>query len=243
MMMTIATYWPTTLSLSLSTLDFSIYHDEITVLDPSGVQLTGLKNYKNSFGFLQTIVRFFYNTAESCVQSRMVYDFARQSIRISWNVVLVPKVVGNRRNALYVDGISIYKMDSKSGKIVEHKVEKLLVNNIPVTPPYGILTTLREELLYPGGQRIPVGVGVGVGAMCDMNNWWMSDWHRCMHACIVAARPAWLDERGDRMTYVFCCGDRNWLMRDVLLQILLFLIFAWKRRNNVSLVCTTLLPK
>lgn len=152
------------------TPDFSIYHDEITVLDPSGVQLTGLKNYKNSFGFLQTIVRFFYNTAESCVQSRMVYDFARQSIRISWNVVLVPKVVGNRRNALYVDGISIYKMDSKSGKIVEHKVEKLLVNNIPVTPPYGILTTLREELLYPGGQRIPVGVGVGVGAMCDMNN-------------------------------------------------------------------------
>mmetsp|Transcript_17443 Transcript_17443/g.33068 ORF Transcript_17443/g.33068 Transcript_17443/m.33068 type:complete len:238 (-) Transcript_17443:209-922(-) len=149
--------------------DFSIYHDEISVLDPSGVQLTGLKNYKNSFGFLQTIVRFFYNTSESCVQNRMVYDFARQSIRISWNVMLVPKVVGNRRNALYFDGISIYKMDSKSGKIVEHKVEKLLVNNIPVTPPYGILTTLREELMYPGGQRIPVGVGLGIIAMYDMN--------------------------------------------------------------------------
>jgi Uncharacterized conserved protein (DUF2358). len=98
----------------------------------------------------------------------MVYDFARQSIRISWNVVLVPKVVGNRRNALYFDGISIYKMDSKSGKIVEHKVEKLLVNNIPVTPPYGILTTLREELMFPGGQRIPAGVGVGMSAMYDI---------------------------------------------------------------------------
>lgn len=150
------------------TPDFSIYHEDIYVVDPSGVQLSGLKNYQNSFSFLQTIVRFFYNTSESSVQSRMIYDFARQSIRMSWNAVLVPKVVGNRRNALYVDGISIYKMDSKSGKIVEHKVEKMLINNIPVTPPYGVLSTLKEELLNTG-QRIPVGVGVGVGAMCETN--------------------------------------------------------------------------
>jgi hypothetical protein len=94
----------------------------------------------------------------------MIYDFARQSIRISWNAVLVPKVVGNRRNALYVDGISIYKMDSNSGKIVEHKVERMLINNTPVIPPYGVLTALRDELMNPG-QRIPVGVG----AMFDTN--------------------------------------------------------------------------
>ena len=101
------------------------------------------------------------------MQSRMVYDFARQSIRMSWNAVIVPKVVGNRRNALYVDGISIYKMDSKSGKIVEHRVEKMLINNIPIEPPYDVLTALREELMNPYGQRIPVGVGVG--AMFDTN--------------------------------------------------------------------------
>lgn len=144
--------------------EFDIYHEEISVVDPSGVQLTGLKNYQNSFSFLQTIVRFFYNTSASTVQSRMIYDFARQSIRISWNAVLVPKVVGNRRNALYVDGISIYKMDSNSGKIVEHKVERMLINNTPVIPPYGVLTALRDELMNPG-QRIPVGVG----AMFDTN--------------------------------------------------------------------------
>jgi hypothetical protein len=145
--------------------EFSIFHDEISVVDPSGVQLSGLGNYKNSFSFLQTIVRFFYSKPESYVQSRMIYDFARQSIRISWNAVLVPKVVGNRKNALYVDGISIYKMDSKSGKIVEHRVEKMLINNIPVTPPYGVLSALRDELLNTG-QRVPVGLG---GAMFDTN--------------------------------------------------------------------------
>jgi len=146
------------------TPEFGIFHDDISVVDPSGVQLSGIQNYKNSFSFLQTIVRFFYNKPESYVQSRMIYDFARQSIRISWNAVLVPKVVGNKKNALYVDGISVYKMDSKSGKIVEHKVERMLINNIPVTPPYGILTALREELLNTG-QRVPVGVG----AMFDTN--------------------------------------------------------------------------
>mmetsp|Transcript_12952 Transcript_12952/g.16380 ORF Transcript_12952/g.16380 Transcript_12952/m.16380 type:complete len:255 (+) Transcript_12952:141-905(+) len=150
------------------TPDFSIYHDQINVVDPSGVQLSGLSNYKNSFSFLQTIVRFFYNTNESEVQSRMIYDFARQSIRISWNAVLVPKVLGNRRNAMYIDGISVYKMDSESGKIVEHTVEKMLINNIPVQPPYNVLSALRDELLRPVDHRIPVGVGAGVGAMAEL---------------------------------------------------------------------------
>lgn len=142
-----------------STPDFSIYNDDISVVDPSGVQLAGLSNYKASFSFLQTIVRFFYNTQISEVQSRMVYDFARQSIRISWNACLIPKAFGNRRNALYVDGISIYKMDSASGKIIEHRVEKMLINNIPVQPPYGVLSALRDELLSPSRERIPIGVG------------------------------------------------------------------------------------
>lgn len=144
--------------------DFSIYHDEIAVVDPSGVQLKGLSNYKNSFGFTQTLIKFFYNTDISGVHSRMVYDFARQSIRISWHATLIPKLVGNRRNALYIDGISIYKMDASSGKIVEHRVENMLINNTPVTPPYGVLTALRDELLNPG-----YGVPVGVGAMIEVN--------------------------------------------------------------------------
>lgn len=141
------------------TPDFSIYHDDIKVVDPSGVQLSGLQNYKNSFSFVQTMAKFFYNMEDSSVQYRMMYDFARQSIRISWNAVLVPKVVGNMRNAMYVDGISVYKMDSTSGKIYEHTVEKLLVNNIPLAQPNLMLSVLRSEFMVPANGRIPVGVG------------------------------------------------------------------------------------
>lgn len=143
--------------------DFSIYHDDIRVTDPSGVQLNDLNSYKNSFRFLQACIGLFYNTDRSSIQYRMVYDFARQSIRISWNAMLVPKIVGNRRNALYIDGISVYDMDSESGKIIEHRIEQLLINSTPVEPPYGILTALSQEILN-SGQRVPVGAGVMIGS-------------------------------------------------------------------------------
>ena len=139
--------------------DFSIYHDQINVFDPSGVMLSGLGSYRQSFRFVQGIVGMIYDTEKSSVSHRMIYDFARSSIRISWNAVLFPKGWGNRRNALYVSGISIYKLDGPSGKIIEHKVDNLIVNDTPVSPPYGILTSLQGELIRPAG--LPAGVGIG----------------------------------------------------------------------------------
>jgi len=144
--------------------DFSIYHEDIQVTDPSGVQVKKLNGYKNSFRFLQTIVGLLYNTDRSTVQNRMVYDFARQSIRVSWNAMLVPKIVGNKRNSLYIDGISIYNIDAESGKIIEHRIENMLINNTPVRPPYGVLSTLSQELTA-NRQQVPVGVG----AMIDFH--------------------------------------------------------------------------
>mmetsp|Transcript_8937 Transcript_8937/g.14899 ORF Transcript_8937/g.14899 Transcript_8937/m.14899 type:complete len:233 (+) Transcript_8937:84-782(+) len=131
------------------TPDFSIYHDEITLVDPSGTQLTGLKNYKTAFSFLQTMVNFLYIPSKSTIQVRMVYDFCRSSIRISWNAVLHPKF----GKPLYVDGISIYKLDAASGKITEHKIENLILNQTPVSPPYGIFSTLSQPQygLQPAG--------------------------------------------------------------------------------------------
>mmetsp|Transcript_6304 Transcript_6304/g.9148 ORF Transcript_6304/g.9148 Transcript_6304/m.9148 type:complete len:245 (-) Transcript_6304:452-1186(-) len=145
-----------------TTPEFSIYHENLNVVDPSGVQLIGISSYKKSFQFLQALVGLFYNVEKSSVQFRMVYDFARQSIRISFNVMLVPKVVGNDRNSLYIDGISVYKMDSMSGKIIEHRVENLVFNDTPVVPPYGIFTAIRNEIFSPSERQ---GVPVGVGAM------------------------------------------------------------------------------
>eukprot|EP00542_Grammatophora_oceanica_P009259 CAMPEP_0194046814 /NCGR_PEP_ID=MMETSP0009_2-20130614/22391_1 /TAXON_ID=210454 /ORGANISM="Grammatophora oceanica, Strain CCMP 410" /LENGTH=240 /DNA_ID=CAMNT_0038692243 /DNA_START=31 /DNA_END=750 /DNA_ORIENTATION=+ len=134
--------------------DFSIYHDNIRVVDPSGVQLSGLKNYKASFNFFQTAVRFLYNPSESKVENRMVYDICRSSIQISFNAALQPRWLGKR--PLYVDGISTYELGT-CGQIVSHEITKLVVNGIPMKPPYGILSLLESEMgLQPTG--VPVGV-------------------------------------------------------------------------------------
>lgn len=134
--------------------DFSIYHDEIRLVDPSGVQLSGLEKYKSGFAFFQTFVNFWF-TSQSIVQYRMVYDFCRSSIRISWNAVLIPKVPLVR--PLYVDGISYYQLDSTSGKISEHRIEKLVINGSLAQPPYGVLSLLQQDLLAMRPQGVPVG--------------------------------------------------------------------------------------
>lgn len=139
--------------------DFSIYDKDVTAVDPSGVQLSGLDAYKSAFAFFQTFCSFWFHTNNG-MQFRMMYDFCRSSIRISWHVMLVPKVpLGG---PLYIDGISYYQLDRTTGMIVEHKVEKLLINNRPVAPPYGILSLLQQDALRIRSHGVPVGVGAMV---------------------------------------------------------------------------------
>lgn len=145
--------------LDLCTLDYGIYHDNLVVIDPSGVQLTGLDSYKSSIAFLQTFCRFWFHE-RSGLQYRMVYDFARSSIRVSWHVVLVPKVPLGR--PLHVDGISMYKLDATSGKIVEHKFENLMINNSKVMPPYGIFSLMQQQELIGFGKQSGGGIPAGI---------------------------------------------------------------------------------
>ena len=56
-----------------------------------------------------------------------------------------------------MDGISYYQLGSESGKIVEHKLETLLINNTPVAPPYGLLS-----LFASNPEKVPASVPAGV---------------------------------------------------------------------------------
>lgn len=151
--------------LRIFSADFSIYHSDISVIDPSGERLKGLAAYKSSFAFFQGFIKFWFSSS-SRLQHRMVYDFCRSSIRVSWNIVLIPKVPLGR--PIYLDGISHYKLEASSGKIIEHKIENLVMNNTPVVPPYGILPLLQQDMM--GSQRQPIPVGVGAGAMFGVSS-------------------------------------------------------------------------
>lgn len=129
------------------------------MIDPTGVQLTGIESYKQSIQFLHAVLKFWFQE-RSGLQFRMVYDFCRSSIRVSWHVVLVPKVPLGR--PLHLDGISNYKVDPSSGLIIEHQIDKLMINDAPVVPPYGVFSLLQQDLigLTSGkpGVSIPAGV-------------------------------------------------------------------------------------
>merc|ERR1719223_177638 len=136
--------------------DYSIYHNNIEVIDPSGVKLHHLKNYKGFFSLLHTVVNLFYCIEQSGLTFRLSYDWARKNIRVSWNASLTPRaIMGGIKNQLHVDGISVYEIDRESGLLTEHRVEQLLVNNAPVLEPQGIFVTVRN-LATEGPESIPV---------------------------------------------------------------------------------------
>ena len=116
------------------------------VIDPSGVKLHGITNYKNAFRLMHAIVQLFYCPERSGLTFRMCYDTARQNIRVSWNAEVIPKAIfGGVRTTLHVDGISVYEISRTSGMITQHRIERLIMNDTPVQPKQGIFALLRNE--------------------------------------------------------------------------------------------------
>ena len=142
---------PITRSPSCQPPDYSIYHDSISLKASDGqIQLPKLPLYKKAFGITRTMLPLFYDVDQSVVQSRMVYDSPRAQIRVSFNAMLVLKLGLNSLGGktVHVNGILVYSIDLSStlredeqgnlsrnegaGKIVEHHIERLLVNSLPL---------------------------------------------------------------------------------------------------------------
>ena len=116
------------------------------MIDPSGVKLHGLDNYKSAFSLLHAIVNIFYCPERSGITFRMCYDKARRNIRIHWNAQVIPReIFGGYKTTLHVDGISAYEIDRASGNITQHRVERLVINDAMVMPEQGIFSALRRQ--------------------------------------------------------------------------------------------------
>lgn len=60
---------------------WNIYHSDLEVIDPTGVSLHGLSNYKRAFSFIHAVVYMFYCEEKSGLTFRSTYDWARKAIR------------------------------------------------------------------------------------------------------------------------------------------------------------------
>lgn len=137
--------------------DFSIYDQNLELIDPSGVHLAGVKNYRAAFSLLHAVVGIFYCPDTSQLTYRMCYDKARQNVRISWNAEVIPKTIfGGQKSTLYVDGISVYEFSKASGNITQHRIERLVINDTPIAPEDGMLATLRGHAVKSKVDGIPV---------------------------------------------------------------------------------------
>lgn len=150
--------------------DYSIYHENISLKASDGqIQLSKLTSYKKALGLVRSALSLVYDTDKSIIQSRMVYDPTRTELRVSYNAMLVPKIMGVTGRTVHVDGISVYSFDLSAsrdregnknegaGKIREHRIEKLLVNGAAMQPPY--FNNFGLEALV--GQRSGALVGAG----------------------------------------------------------------------------------
>ncbi|KAL7539023.1 hypothetical protein ACHAXR_008972 [Thalassiosira sp. AJA248-18] len=152
--------------------DFSIYHDSISLTSATDgqLQLSKLSSYKKAFGVMRTMLSLLYDTDKSVIQSRMVYDATRTQIRVSFNANLVPKM---GKKMVHVDGISVYSIDLSptmkedengtlqpnggAGKIIEHRIEKMLVNGAALQPPY--FNAFGMEMMSGNSAGALVGAG------------------------------------------------------------------------------------
>mmetsp|Transcript_12316 Transcript_12316/g.17181 ORF Transcript_12316/g.17181 Transcript_12316/m.17181 type:complete len:473 (+) Transcript_12316:124-1542(+) len=143
-------------NILVSNPDFDIYHEELETIDPSGVKLHGLKNYKKAWNFVHAIINVFYCPERSGLTFKMVYDMARNNIRVSWNAEIVPKAIfGGTKTTLHVDGISVYEISQLEGKITQHRVERLVINDTPVQAEKGLWNALMNDIIDPEVVPIP----------------------------------------------------------------------------------------
>lgn len=127
------------------------------MIDPSGVTLHGVKNYKAAFSVLHALFGLVYCPELSGLTFRMCFDKARQNIRIHWNAQVIPKAIfGGYKTTLHVDGISVYEISRNTGNITQHRIERLVINDNAIAPEKGVFAAMRGAAVKSQVEGVPM---------------------------------------------------------------------------------------
>ena len=100
--------------------DFSIYTEDVTLADPSGLRLRGKDKYRRVFEGLRFLRTTVMRDAE--ITYRIVLVDA--TVRVRWNAKLWVRDMIGHPNLVHVDGVSVYELD-EGGKVAAHRVENI----------------------------------------------------------------------------------------------------------------------
>ncbi|CAN6804254.1 unnamed protein product [Brassica oleracea] len=103
-------------------LNYDIYRDDITLVDPVNT-FSGIENYKLIFWALRFHGKILFR--DISLEIYRVWQPSENMILIRWNLKGVPRVPWEAKGEF--QGTSRYKLD-RNGKIYEHKVDNLAFN-------------------------------------------------------------------------------------------------------------------
>ncbi|CAF2178101.1 hypothetical protein IGI04_027823 [Brassica rapa subsp. trilocularis] len=103
-------------------LNYDIYRDDITLVDPANT-FSGIENYKLIFWALRFHGKILFR--DISLEIYRVWQPSENMILIRWNLKGVPRVPWEAKGEF--QGTSRYKLD-RNGKIYEHKVDNLAFN-------------------------------------------------------------------------------------------------------------------
>jgi hypothetical protein len=146
----------------------SIFSDDIKLSDPNGQKLQGKSMYQNMHRLLRGISSIAVRN-NSEVSARFFYDEARCAIRakVSAKVQLTGGGAFGPQQPMHLDVVSYYFMDTVTGKVAHHVVERVELDGHSIDP-FHVLAHDKDmviDFLIGGrarpGLSVPAGGGGG----------------------------------------------------------------------------------
>ena len=110
--------------------NFDIYTENITLRDPSGIRLQGLPLYKNLIEMIYNFANLFIN--DCLIDYRLTYRPQSKKVQVNWKLKIHFRL---KKIPFYIQASSIYDMN-KDAKIYNHIIDKLIINDKKIRPPY-----------------------------------------------------------------------------------------------------------
>lgn len=122
--------------------NFDIYTEDIMLTDPSGIRLQGLPVYKNLIEMVHNIANLFIK--DCFIDYRLSYRPETKKVKVNWKLEINFRL---KKFPFYIQANSIYDID-KDAKIYNHIIDKLIINDQKMRPPYNIPTQYMNWITY-----------------------------------------------------------------------------------------------
>lgn len=175
--------------------NFDIYTEDIMLTDPSGIRLQGLPVYKNLFEMIHNIANLFIK--DCFIDYRLIYRPETKKVKVNWKLEINFRL---RKFPFYIQANSIYDID-KDAKIYNHIIDKLIINDKKIQPPYNIPTHYVNWISYKSDKKIVPSFYVKI----------KKRFYKIMQLCSNVLEQLKICETNEDCSYPLTCCNHSFL--------------------------------